>query len=194
MPKSVLRAVLGRMQFTLHAIRRAPHGASRLVQAMSAWLLQTRSAPSRHGRDARVYGHTNTAMPKLSTLQALRTPSIAYPVFASTPQVKRQVGKFAPQFSGYGQQDCQVGFATTFFYYERLRVSSFTLRRTKKGSPLSNCVEHPPTTKPTQFDHSSDKYPAGAASSWRQTQTLFLMSEGGGETGGGYITCLLVPS
>lgn len=27
----------------------------------------------------------------------------------SFPQVKRQVGKFAPQFSGYGQQDCQVG-------------------------------------------------------------------------------------
>ena len=31
-PKSVLRAVLGRMQFTLHATRRTPHGASRLVQ------------------------------------------------------------------------------------------------------------------------------------------------------------------
>ena len=32
-PKSVLRAVLGRMQFTLRAARRTPHGASRLVQA-----------------------------------------------------------------------------------------------------------------------------------------------------------------
>ena len=40
--KSVLRAVLGRMQFTLHATRRAPHGASRLVQAMSAWSVKTR--------------------------------------------------------------------------------------------------------------------------------------------------------
>ena len=64
MPKSVLRAVLGRIQFTLHAIRRTPHGASRLVQAMSAWSVNTRRAPS---RDARVYGHTTTAMHKLST-------------------------------------------------------------------------------------------------------------------------------
>ena len=66
-PKSVLRAVLGRMQFTLHATRRAPHGALRLVQAMSAWLEKTRRAPSRHSRDARVYGHSTTAMHKLST-------------------------------------------------------------------------------------------------------------------------------
>ena len=67
MPKSVLRAVLGRMHFTLHATRRTPHGASRLVQAMSAWLVKTRHAPSRHSTDARVYGHTTTTMHKLST-------------------------------------------------------------------------------------------------------------------------------
>ena len=67
MPKSVLQAVFGRIQFTLHATRRTPHGALRLVQAMSAWLVNTRSAPSRHGRDARVYGRTTTAKHKLST-------------------------------------------------------------------------------------------------------------------------------
>ena len=67
MPKSVIRAVLRRMQFTLHAARRTPHGASRLVHAISAWLVKTRRAPSRHSRDARVYGHTTTAMHKLST-------------------------------------------------------------------------------------------------------------------------------
>ena len=55
------------MQFTLHATRRTPHGASCLVQAMSTWLVKTRRAPSRHSRDARVYGHTTTAMHKLST-------------------------------------------------------------------------------------------------------------------------------
>ena len=66
-PKSVLRAVLGRMQFTLHATRRTPHGASLLVQAMSSWLVKTRRAPSRHSRDTRVYGHTTTAMHKLCT-------------------------------------------------------------------------------------------------------------------------------
>ena len=54
-PKSVLRAVFGRMQFTLHATRRTPHGALRLVQAMSAWLVKTRRAPSRHSRDASLY-------------------------------------------------------------------------------------------------------------------------------------------
>ena len=68
MPKSVLRAVVGRVQFTLHAIRRTPHGASRLVQATSAWLAKTRRAPSRHSRDARVYGHTATAMHNLCAL------------------------------------------------------------------------------------------------------------------------------
>ena len=56
-----------RMQLTLHATRRTSHGASRLVQTMSAWLVKTRRAPSRHSRDARVYGHTTTAVHKLST-------------------------------------------------------------------------------------------------------------------------------
>ena len=35
--KSASRAVLSRMQLTLHATRPTPHGASRLVLAMSAW-------------------------------------------------------------------------------------------------------------------------------------------------------------
>ena len=55
------KAVLSRMQLTLHATRPIPHGASRLVQAMSAWSVKTR--PSQHCWDARVYGHTTrTAM------------------------------------------------------------------------------------------------------------------------------------
>ena len=66
-PKSVLRAVLARMQFTLHTTRRTPHGASRLVQTMPAWVVKTLRAPSRNSRDARVYGHTTTAMHKQST-------------------------------------------------------------------------------------------------------------------------------
>ena len=65
MPTSVLRAVLGRMQFTLHATRRTPHGALRLLQAVPSWLAKTRRAPSVHSRGARVYGHTTTAMHKL---------------------------------------------------------------------------------------------------------------------------------
>ena len=45
------------------AARRTPHGASRLVQAISAWSVQTRRAPSWHcNRDAKVYCHTTAAM------------------------------------------------------------------------------------------------------------------------------------
>ena len=57
------------MLFTLHATRRTPHGASRLVQA------KIRRAPSRHSRDARVYGHTTTAMHKLSAHTPRYAPS-----------------------------------------------------------------------------------------------------------------------
>ena len=60
--KSASQALLSRMQLTLHATRRTPHGASRLVLAMSAWSVKTRRAPFRYCRDARVYGHTTTAM------------------------------------------------------------------------------------------------------------------------------------
>ena len=50
------------MPLTPHAARRTPHGASRLVQAMSAWSVETRRGLSRHYRGARVYGHMTTAM------------------------------------------------------------------------------------------------------------------------------------
>ena len=46
--KSASQAALGRMKLTFHATRRTPHGASRLVQGMSAWLVKTRRAPSQH--------------------------------------------------------------------------------------------------------------------------------------------------
>ena len=77
MPKSVFRAVLGRMQFTLRATRRRAHGASHLVQAMSAWLVKTRRAPSRHSRDARVYDLTTTARHKLGTPPSPLTLAVA---------------------------------------------------------------------------------------------------------------------
>ena len=41
---------------------------------MSAWLEKTCRAPSRHSRDARVYGHTTTAMHKLSPPPPGRRP------------------------------------------------------------------------------------------------------------------------
>ena len=84
-PKSILRAILGRMQFTLHATRRTPHDASRLVQAMSAWLVKTRRAPSWHIRDSRVYSYTTTATHNLSTPPPPLPPTLpATPTTAPT--------------------------------------------------------------------------------------------------------------
>ena len=60
--KSAPQAFLSRMQPTLYAARRTPHGALLLVHARSAWSVGIRRAQSRHCRDARVYGHTTTAM------------------------------------------------------------------------------------------------------------------------------------
>ena len=65
--ESVSKAVLSRTQLTLHATRPTPHGAPRLVQELSASSVETRGAPPRHCRDARVYRHTATAMHDMST-------------------------------------------------------------------------------------------------------------------------------
>ena len=50
------------MQLTLHATRPTRHGASRLVQAMLTWSVKSRCVPPRLCGDARVSGHTTTAM------------------------------------------------------------------------------------------------------------------------------------
>ena len=86
------------MQLTLHATRSTPHGASRLVQAMSAWSAETGRAPSRHCRDARVYGHTTdawheyTPSPNGGIIGTYRMTDLrmytvvrAYPNFATIP-------------------------------------------------------------------------------------------------------------
>ena len=65
--KSTSHVVLSKMQLTLHATRRTPHGASRLVHAMSVLAVKTRRAPSRHWRNARVYGLKTTALHEMST-------------------------------------------------------------------------------------------------------------------------------
>ena len=56
------QTVLSRTQVTLHPTHRTPHGASRLMQVMSARSVNTRRGPSRHCRDARLYGRTTAAM------------------------------------------------------------------------------------------------------------------------------------
>ena len=57
-----------RMYLSLHATRRTPHGASRFQQAMSAWSVKTRRAPSRHYKDARVSCHTTTAVHEIEDI------------------------------------------------------------------------------------------------------------------------------
>ena len=67
-------------------MRLARHGASGLVQAMPAWSVKTRRAPSLHSRDARVYGHTTTVMhaieyapPPLVSIYPLLSLEVATP-------------------------------------------------------------------------------------------------------------------
>ena len=69
--KSASQAALSRMQLTVHATRRTPHGTSRLVLAVPSWSVKTRHASSRRCRGARVYGHMTTAMHDMSTPQPL---------------------------------------------------------------------------------------------------------------------------
>ena len=63
-PKSASQAVFSRVESTFHATRRTPHGASRLVKAMSARMI-TRRAPSRHRKDARIRPGTHAFSPRL---------------------------------------------------------------------------------------------------------------------------------
>ena len=67
--KSASKAVLSKMQLTLHATRATPRGALHLMQPMSAWSVKTGRAPSRHCRDARVLRSYDycTAMHDMST-------------------------------------------------------------------------------------------------------------------------------
>ena len=47
-------------------------------QAMSAWSVETRRAPSRHCKDARVYGHTATVMHDMSIAPPLPAQRVDY--------------------------------------------------------------------------------------------------------------------
>ena len=84
------QAVLNRMQLTLHTTRPTPHGASRLVQATSGWLVKTRCARSQHFRDARVYGHTTTTVHDNGCNPPFRPP-VARTLTASSLSFRRCV-------------------------------------------------------------------------------------------------------
>ena len=99
-------------------LARTPHGASRLVQAMSAWLVKIRCAPSRHSRDARVYGHTTTAMHKLSTPPP---PPMKHRGNSRRRDIRVDVSKLREQFQFlrvHGEHNfmCHMIFFSTFFF------------------------------------------------------------------------------
>ena len=139
MPKSIFRAGLARMQFTLHATRRGHHGASRLVQAMSAWLVKTRRVTSRHGKDARVCGHTTTAMHKLSTPPPL-TPFDFPPPPPDTASLSNSLFFYPAILSPLSKSFAQPPPPT--FYL----LSNFDNHLPPRPSPLSHASKRSPTT------------------------------------------------
>ena len=71
------------MQLTLYS-RDSPNTSRRFALVSSnAWSMKTRRAPSRRCRDARVYGHTTTAMHDMSTAPTLPPSSMVYEVCCS---------------------------------------------------------------------------------------------------------------
>ena len=90
--KSASTTLLSSMQLTLHATRPPHNDASRLVQAMPAWLVKTRRAPSRHCSDARVlwsykYGH--------AAVQVVSTSYTATPHCGARLALLRGVQRFS---------------------------------------------------------------------------------------------------
>ena len=55
------------------------HANSQMAQAMSAWAVKTRRAPSRHCRNARVYDCKTTAMHEMTTPPPPEAPPEPFP-------------------------------------------------------------------------------------------------------------------
>ena len=115
--KSASKAVLSRTRLTRHATRPTPHGASRLVQAMCAWSVKTRRAPS-HCWDAKGYGHTTTAMHDVKYPPPLLLHT-GYQVYIFLGFPSSSAGSIAPSL---GSQSSLLNNA--LFYY--LPVSLFS--------------------------------------------------------------------
>ena len=146
MPKSVLQAVLGRVQSTLHATRRTPRGASRLVQAMSAWLVKTRRAPSRHSRDAKVYGHATTAIHKPST-----PPHLLRGKLLQTKHNGRRYNSFAPEpAKSHGRGKESLPNRTRYTKANAPVVSLYSPRNVAGGKRRKKCSKLDTLTKTKQ--------------------------------------------
>ena len=126
------------MRFTLHATRRTPHGASRLEQAMSAWLEKTRRALSRHRKDVRVYGHTTTA--KLSTPppQHAPPPPTVASVTCRTPY-ERSLQKLSVPYHEYSSP-CNSVLLDADGFFEQVHHAVFFVTGTVHGPPHRQSV------------------------------------------------------
>ena len=128
--ESASRAILSRMQLILYATRLTPHGASRLGQAMSVSSSKTRRAPSRHCRDARVYGHTTTAM------HGMRTP----PPSLSTPSYSNRTRCIYPPSS------CRCSSVGMMYYYSNTPPPSYAPPFTPIKLDFDTIELHPPSS------------------------------------------------
>ena len=124
---SSLQAVLSRIQLT-HATRPTPHGASGLTQTIICLLDNnpTCSVPSRHCRDARVYGHDDT--------MAMHGTSRPTPPPPPPPPTPRLLERSSPA------SDLDVGGCRLYFHdHEHVSVFAFCSclaleRRTREPS------------------------------------------------------------
>ena len=88
--------------------------ASLLMHAMSAWSVKTRHAPSRHCREARVYGHTTMAMHAMSTPPPPLPRSQGPP--ACTTSLPNAIGALDTPFEPNAVFSMFIGFASMVFF------------------------------------------------------------------------------
>ena len=127
-----LTAALSRMQLILHATRPTPNGALRSVQAMTAWSLKTRHAPSQHCRDTRVGVHTTAAMHDLDHTHLLPTPADQANVTRFPPSRFHSINRKTahptapsktPHSLGWGTTRRHFPTASPFSYVQHVRLS-----------------------------------------------------------------------
>ena len=107
-----------RVLLTFHGARPTPRGASRLVQqAMSAWSVKIRRAPSRPCRDARVYGHTTTAVHEIeyiSPIEYTTPPSLSlFPSLCTSSRPWKLSGHDAERIFGRHSRQHRQGWQRT---------------------------------------------------------------------------------
>ena len=92
-PRAKVRVTTGSWKDAGHPSCDLLNTSRRFALGASNVCLETRRAPSRHSRDARVYGHTTTAMHKLSALPNPPSPSPPPPHVTDTTGCRGSTAK-----------------------------------------------------------------------------------------------------